>query len=436
MTKCNRRGLLFGLVGSSATLALRAAATGLPAAFLLAPLRDAHADPMITVDPAKAQSLVVAVSDAGEPMNVNCPGGYAFPDMNHSLDPSMQGAPLRVGAKVERAAQLWSSLPQWALDRAAFIQHGTFAGQHGSIGSVMQLMGRAKDSEMIPVMFARHLAGPLNSLQQTPIAAGAGDILAAKGIRIPNASPLAWKQLVGQYDAVPSDLQKVRDRTMDRMYATLKSRGTRAQLRYLDALAKSSGDAKKLGGDVASILAQIKDDGNDAQLQVAAAIVKMNVSPVVAIRLNFGGDNHSDPGLTYETDNHKSAIQALAKFFATLKSNGLEDKVTFASFDVFGRNFKVGDLHGRDHWSAHATTLLVGKNVRGGLVGGTVARGGDYSATGIDSATGAGVVDGGDIKFEETLAAVGKTIGAAIGITPETLDTEVSGGRIIRAALV
>ena len=186
---------------------------------------------------------------------------------------------------------------------------------------------------------------------------------------------------------------------------------------------------------MASILAEMKDDGNDAQLQVAAAIVKMNVSPVVAIRLNFGGDNHNDPQLKYETDNHKSAIRALAKLFATLKVNGLEHKVTFASFDVFGRNFKVGDLHGRDHWSSHAATLLVGKNVRAGLVGGTVARDGDYSATGIDSATGAGVVSGGDIKFEDTLSAVGKTIGAAIGITSETLDTEMSGGRVIQGAI-
>jgi Protein of unknown function (DUF1501) len=299
----------------------------------------------------------------------------------------------------------------------------------------MQLMGRTKDAEMLPTMFARHLATPLTTLQAPPIAAGAGDILAVKGIPVPNASPLAWKQLVGQYDAVPNDLQKVRDRTMDKMYAILKSRGTRAQLRYLDQLAKSASDAKKLGGDVANILAGIKDDGNDAQLQVAAAIVKMNVSPVVAIRLNFGGDNHKDPDLKYEAANHLDAIKALANFFATLKSNGLEDKVTFASFGVFGRNFKVSDLHGRDHWSAHATTVLIGKNVRPGLFGGNTAKYGDYGATGIDSATGAGVVDGGDIKYDDTLAAVGKTIGAAVGITTETLDTEITAGKVIQAAI-
>lgn len=436
MAEYNRRELLLGLAGGSALAGLAAAATGLPAAFILAPLRTAQADTATTVDPAKAQFLVMAISDAGEPSNVNGPGGYAFPDMNHSTDPAMQPAPLQLGKKTEKAAQLWSTLPQWALDRSAFIQHGTFAGQHGSIRSVMQLMGRTKDAEMLPTMFARHLAEPLKSLQQAPVAAGAGDILSVKGIPVSNANPLAWRELLGQYDSMPNDLQKIRDRTMDKMYATLRAQGTRAQLRYLDQLAKSSSDAKKLGADVASIIAEIKDNEDHAQLQVAAAIVKMNVSPVVAIRLNFGGDNHNDPDLKYETDHHKSAIGALGKFFETLKSNGLEDKVTFASFNVFGRNFRVADLHGRDHWFAHATTLLIGKNVRPGLIGGTVDRHGDYSATGIDSATGAGVVDGGDIPFDDTLVAVGKTIGAAIGIATNTLDAEMSGGRVIQAAMV
>jgi Protein of unknown function (DUF1501) len=376
MKSSYRRELLLGLAGGSSLLALRAAATGLPAAFLLAPLREAHADTNVTTNPAKLQFLVMAISDAGEPINNNAPGGYAMPDMNHSTKPWMQAASLQLGeggAKPVQAAQIWNELPQWALNRTAFIQHSTGAGQHGSIGSVMQLMGRTKDAEMIPTMFARHLAGPLATLQKEPIAAGAGDILTAKGIRVPNAGPLAWKQLVGQYDAVPNDLQKVRDRTMDKMYAVLKSRGTRAQLRYLDQLAKSGSDAKKLGGDVANILAGIKDDGNDGQLQVAAAIMKMNVSPVVAIRLNFGGDNHADPNLDGEARDHQDAIKALARFFSTLKSNGLEDKVTFASFGVFGRNFKISapDLHGRDHWSAHATTILIGKNVRPGLYGGS-----------------------------------------------------------------
>ncbi len=435
MSQSCRRELLVRFVGGSSLLALRAAATGLPAAFILAPLREAHADPNVTTNPARLQFLVMAISDAGEPINASAPGGYAMPDMNHAGDAFMQAAPLQLGAKTERAAQIWSTLPQWALNRAAFIQHGTFAEQHGSIGGVMQLMGRAKDAEMIPAMYARHLGGPMNTLQQLPIAAGAGDILAVKGIRVPNANPLAWKELVGQYNSMPDDLQKVRDRTMDRMYATLKARGTRVQLRYLDQLAKSGSDAKKLGSDVANILAGIKNNGNDAQLQVAAAIVKMNVSPVIAIRLDFGGDNHNDPKLEYEAKMHKDAIEGLGRFFNTLKSNGLEDKVTFASFGVFGRNFKVGDLHGRDHWSSHTTTVLIGKNVRPGLFGGTTAKRGDYGATGIDSATGTGVVDGGDIKFDDTLAAVGKTIGAAVGITSETLDAEISGGRIIQAAI-
>jgi Protein of unknown function (DUF1501) len=435
MKNTSRRNLLCGLVAGSAGIALRSAVTGLPASFLINPIREARADDAVAVDAARAQILVLAVSDAGEPINVNGPGAYAYPAMNHSIDPAMQGALIKLGSAAHVAAQSWTTVPQWALDRAAFIQHATFAGQHGTLGSVLRLMGRAKALEMIPAIFAKYLSVPLKTIQQTPISAGVGEVFVAGGVRIPNASPLAWKELVGQYDAVPDEFQKIRDRTTDKMYAALKKNGTRAQLRYLDQLAKSSADAKRLGGDVANLLGGITDDGNDAQLTAAIAIAKMNISPVIGIKLDFGGDNHNDPELRNEAIKSKNAISALARFFATLKANGLEDKVTFASLGVFGRNFRVADLHGRDHWASHSTSIIVGKNVNAGLFGGTVARFGDYSATGIDSVTGKGIVDGGDIKYDDTLAAFGKTLGAVLGISAATLEAEISGGKIIQAAI-
>ncbi len=163
----------------------------------------------------------------------------------------------------------------------------------------------------------------------------------------------------------------------------------------------------------------------------------MNLSPVVAVRLNFGGDNHNDPQLSLsEGPRHIEAMAALVKFFAALKLNGLEDKVTFVSFGVFGRNFRPDLSKGRDHWGNHHTTVVIGKNVHGGIIGGTAPRNGDYIATSIDSITGAGIADGsGDIKFEDTLAAAGKTIGAALGITTATLDQEITGGKVVVGAL-
>jgi hypothetical protein len=59
----------------------------------------------------------------------------------------------------------------------------------------------------------------------------------------------------------------------------------------------------------------------------------------------------------------------------------------------------------------------------------------DYYATPIDSQSGRGVSGGGDIPFAETLSAMGKTLGAAVGVAPAVLDRYILGGKVVRAAL-
>jgi Protein of unknown function (DUF1501) len=437
MKNYHRRDVLRTLMQGSGAWALRAAVTGLPVAFLMDPLREARAEDRPTADPAKAQFLVLALSDGGEPINCNGPGSFAFPrNMHHSIDPAMQPTPLRLGAKTETAAQCWSTLPQWALNRAMFLQHSTFAGQHGMIGNVLRMMGRTKRGDSTPSIYANYLAPTLKTVQLAPISVDPSSVILANGIQILGSAPMAWKALIGQYEALPEAMQKVRDQTTDRIYATLKKHGTRAQIRYLDTLAKTGVDARSLGSKVGTLLNGISDDGAESQLKAAVAICKMNLAPVVCVHLNFGGDNHADPTLENETKAHKTSIAALSSFFSDLKANGLEDQVTFASLSVFGRNFGVADLHGRDHWGPHTSSVVIGRNVRAGLYGGAVARGGDYYATGIDSATGAGVADGGDIRFEDTLAALGKKLGAALGLSTAVLDEEISGGKVVVGALV
>jgi hypothetical protein len=52
----------------------------------------------------------------------------------------------------------------------------------------------------------------------------------------------------------------------------------------------------------------------------------------------------------------------------------------------------------------------------------------------IVSATGAGDLSG-DIPFEETLGAVGKTLGTALGIGAPALDENILVGKPVKAAL-
>jgi hypothetical protein len=79
--------------------------------------------------------------------------------------------------------------------------------------------------------------------------------------------------------------------------------------------------------------------------------------------------------------------------------------------------------------------VLIGKPIRPGVIGGLEPAAGDYYASPIDSKTGRGVTGGGDIPFADTLAAMGKTLGAAVGLPRAALDTEISQGKVVEAAL-
>ena len=80
---------------------------------------------------------------------------------------------------------------------------------------------------------------------------------------------------------------------------------------------------------------------------------------------------------------------------------------------------------------------MMGDGIQGGIVGGIELNeaGTEYRAQAIDSITGQGVADG-DILFEDTLGAVGKTVGAAMGVSSARLDELVPPGKIVQSAFV
>ena len=62
--------------------------------------------------------------------------------------------------------------------------------------------------------------------------------------------------------------------------------------------------------------------------------------------------------------------------------------------------------------------------------------GSDYAATPIDSKTGlAAMGTAADIRFEDTLGAVGKTITAAVGLPNDVLNDQITTGKVVTAAL-
>jgi hypothetical protein len=283
----------------------------------------------------------------------------------------------------------------------------------------------------------------LGTVQQQPISIGATDSSEAilfQGRPQPLLNPKALSQLLGAPGGMLGKLQMLRDRDLDALNALYKREGTSAQRRFLDDYALSQQQSRKLSNDLLARLDAIADNGPDSQMQAAIVLVQLKVSPVVTVHIPFGGDNHFDGGLTAETDQTVKGVATIGKLLDALASAGLQDQVTFASLNVFGRTLQMKGA-GRSHNRNHHVTLLAGKRVRGSVVGGVVPMGEDFGAASFDAATGM-VSSSGDVSEADSLASVGKTLGIALGVPGDKVDAIVADpssgqtqGRAIRAAL-
>jgi hypothetical protein len=430
-----RRELLKTTVLGTTGFGLRALATGLPVGFLARPMAWAQSNEG-ACDKTKARYLVLSTSSAGDPLNANVPGTYDFPDIAHSPDPRMAATPISLGGKMVTGAQLWSTLPPWVLDRTVFFHHATFTNNHANLPKTLKLMGNTAKQEMLPSIFAKYLAPCFGTVQVDPVSAGAGDVLSIDGRSLPNVAPTGLRDLLTRPNSPLQRLQPLRDAALDEIHGVLKERGTKAQKLYLDSLASSRQQARSLGSDLLDMLSGIKNNNADGQVTAAVALIKMNVSPVVTIRIPFGGDNHTDDDLLRsEVPQHATGIAAIAQLMEALRVAGLQEQVTFAAYNVFGRTLKKNGVAGRDHWGSHHATVMIGNGLRAGVIGGLEPKSNDYYAAPIESTTGLGKPGGGDIPFAETLAAMGKTLGAAVGVPRDLLDRTILGGKVVPAAL-
>jgi len=419
--------LLFGGTG------LAALATGLSPLFLRSPLAWAAETPP-SCDAQSAQYLILSNSSQGDPINANCPGTYEDSRIVHPAGEDFASTELNLGGVTTRAARLWSTLPSTALGRACFIHHATRTVVHPDMPKVLSLLGATNDDEMLPTLLAAELAPCLGTLQALPLALGSVT-LAAGGNVLPTLTPTALRALLLKSSSPLVNLRAVRDRHLDAVSAVLRKDGTPSQRRYLDARAASRDQARKLADDAESIFSAVTDNGPLSQITAAVGLVRLKVAPVLSVTLPFGGDNHADDGLVNESTQHADGIAALAHLVNLLDQNGLSDKVTFASLNVFGRTLLRKGTSGRDHWPRHAVSLLMGSRIRAGVVGGVVPYQDDYTSVGIDSGSGRAMDGGGDVPYEETLGAVGKTIGAAVGVAQPRLDEAITAGKALRAAL-
>lgn len=423
----NRRHLLTRGAG----LALAAAATGLAPRWLRYGIPEARA-----ATPAQSV-LLLAISDRGDPVNACAPGSYV-PGTVHPEGHEFQPADVTFGSTKARAGALWQTVPEAFRDRLAVLHHRTHTVAHNEFGAVMALRGAVKGpagngQEMLGTAVAQELAVELGTLQSNPICLG-DERLCVGGAPLPTIRPSQIKALFSASPSILHDLGTLRDAHLDALYADLRDHGTPAQRAFLDEHAASRGRARALGDELGILLEGVDPeaegaDGPADQIAAAIALAALRVTPVVTFHLPWGGDNHTDGGLVIEAEQSLAAMGHLAGLWRGLTDLGLEDAVTFAMLNVFGRKLQGSD--GRQHHPDHSVMLLAGPRVSGGVVGGL---GSDLRARGFDPTTGAARDDGG-VDATQTLASAGATVMQAVGIGVDRRAARIPGGVPVTAVV-
>lgn len=439
MNPSRREALMSGLFGAG-WIGLRALATGLPIAVLTRP-RDAWArNPAVSCfSKDKAQYIILSTSGGGDPVNGSVPGTYDDPKIMHPLDPTMAPLPMTIGGKQYTAATPWATLPPSVVARTCFFHHTTLTNAHPNQPKVMSLMGAIKQQEMLVSVLAKQLAPCLGTVQAEPVTIGAtgpGEALSFEGRHLPILSAPGLRALLTSPAGPLTSLQKIRDADLNRLNDLFKKDGTPAQTAFLDGYATSQQQVRQISQDLLNTLSSIKDNSVASQITAAIALIKMNVSPVIAIHIPFGGDNHDDKDLLKEAAQTVAGVASIADLMQQLASAKLQDQVTFVSMNVFGRTMSIAHkgYMGRDHLANHHCSVMIGKGIRGSVIGGVAPKASDYGALPISSQTGQGDPNG-DVIFEDTLGSVGKTIGAAVGVDRAVLDDRITQGKVIAPAL-
>jgi hypothetical protein len=296
-------------------------------------------------------------------------------------------------------------------------------------------MGQTYANEYLPSIFSKALSPCFRTVQMEPVSVGAGSILSYEGRALPNLKPSALKTILGHPTSPLVQLQQMRDDSMDKIHAALKADGTVAQKAFVDNMAQSRAQARSLSDSLLSALDGLKGDGSDSEVTAAVTLIRMNVSPVYAINIGFGGDNHTDQDLMKaEVPQHATGIQRITQLMTELQAAGLQDKVTLMMLNVFGRTLKSQGLVGRTHWANHHCTVMIGKNVKAGVIGGLIPQGNDYQASAFSSSSGAASASG-DVSFNDSFASMAKTVGRAIGVNQSVLDVGITAGKTVPAAL-
>ena len=191
----------------------------------------------------------------------------------------------------------------------------------------------------------------------------------------------------------------------------------------------SQTQVRNIDQNLLDALAGITDNSVASQITAAIVLIQMNVTPVVAIHIPFGGDNHNDTALATEAAQTTSGLAAIAVLMSQLQTmanarGALIDQVTFASLNVFGRTIGPATSTGGSTTRTIRSRSRSASRSSGGVIGGIAPVGNDFGATAI-----------GTIAPTDSLASFGKTLMKATGSNDDFIAKVITSGSVIDKAL-
>lgn len=423
----NRREFLS--LTANSTLLFKSLVSGLPLSFFMG-------KSLVAQDAVK-RYLIFLNSSKGDPVNCNIAGTYGPGKEDIKHPEGMSPVTVSFGGVDYLAADPWLKLPEGMRDKLAIIHHSSLTSSHNSHFKVMQLMGAGKRNQMLPSICAKGLHKVNQGTMEQPIVLG-GDPMSFDGAYLPIIKPRALKDILSPIANNEKAIVDGRDQTVDSIYKIFKDRGTKEQVELLDQFVISRNQARSLSVDISADLDAITGNDQIDQVMAAGLLPALNISPVICLRMIFGGDNHRDNSLGKEVSQHHESIEQLASLYERVtnlaNNSGGNIEINIAMLNVFGRTMAEPDYKGREHNGAHNTMLLFGPSVKGGQFGDIAKVGKDWAAVAFDSKTGNAAANG-DITPENSLASAGKTVCAALKLEPDFIEDQITSGKVISSAI-
>jgi hypothetical protein len=451
-----RRNALKTMLLGAGGLGLRGLLAGVPASLLAAAERaaaqsadtcDAAALPGLDPSVHPPQRLILITGAGGDPLNANVPGTYDVPGLYHATDAGFSESDhghLTFGPRTWGCARPWEQLvtayPEIG-NRICFFHHGTYTVAHGDHAKVNAYMGAIRRGEMLCSFLAKHVhtCAPRPTTQAAPVLLSQ-NLIRYTGAVLPVLDRGGLSAILQQPTGTQGALRTLRTGDHRRLRDVLARTATPSQQAALAAYLQAQDDARAVNQTLVGGLAN-PAGANEQQRRntVAVALLEMNLSPVVVMEYDFGGDNHSS--MWEETTNTTQSVADLGDLFQKLRARGLQDDVTIVLQYVFGRTLGAqarsgnpSGLNGRDHNAGHHCTVIIGRGFTGSVIGGVVPTpGGDFRADSISSGSGA---QGGDISYEAGLGSLAKTISAGMGLSRAVIEDQITVGKVVEGALI